>query len=307
MRVPVFLNACASAAAVIHPAVPPPTMTTERMRRSDMIASTQIVRSNTQLRDAGAVARHGSSGIANRGAHAPKALAGHSEIDRCDARIAALRPKPLSQEHRHPARLPEGFIVVEHDAAAARKQLDLAFEQGRQARFAALAPKRLGARAEPIVEHEKIADPRVLVTHQPVVLGGFRRIERAIGKQGEELDDAALDRVAARRLQGLQESGGGADRNAVAVPELLAAARREMQLPRARQRRAFETPEQCRGRFIFTEVSTAVHIAIADALLQRNAPLPPGAARRRARARYQLRGTGARYGHRAIARQPRAP
>ena len=53
--------------------------------------------------------------------------------------------------------------------------------------------------------------------------------------------------------------------------------------PRLEQRRALEIGEQLGARVLFGDVRAAKHQAVSDAVLQRNAPLPAGAARHGAR------------------------
>ena len=46
------------------------------------------------------------------------------------------------------------------------------------------------------------------------------------------------------------------------------------------QRLAIEIRQQRRRRLVIADEATAVHVAVADPMLQRNAPLPAGTARR---------------------------
>src|SRR6202011_1861844 len=96
-------------------------------------------------------------------------------------------------------------------------------------------------------------------------------------------------------------------RDAVLVPEFFAATGSEPQEARLCQRPAVEILKQRRSSLIVTEEAARVHIAIADPMLQRNAPLPTGRACGRTGERRQFSAAGARHGYRAVARQPCGP
>src|SRR5690606_10662842 len=89
----------------------------------------------------------------------------------------------------------------------------------------------------------------------------------------------------AGRLERLHETARQAERHAVLVPELLAVSGRETKESRLGERLAVQIREQRRGGLVVADELAAVHVAVADAMLQRNAPLPSGAARGRARVR----------------------
>ena len=93
----------------------------------------------------------------------------------------------------------------------------------------------------------------------------------------------------------------------VAVPGLAAAPGREAQRTRVGQRLAVEARQQLRGRFVVADEVAAVDVAVAHAVLQRNAPLPAGLARRGARVRRERPDVLAGHGHGAIAGQPVRP
>ncbi len=92
----------------------------------------------------------------------------------------------------------------------------------------------------------------------------------------------------AGRFQRLHEPGRQANRDAILDPEMLAPAGREFQQARQRQRFAVEIAEQGRARFIIGDAIAGINITIADAVLQRDAPLPAGLVRGGARVRRKI-------------------
>src|ERR1700734_2665120 len=88
-------------------------------------------------------------------------------------------------------------------------------------------------------------------------------------------------------LQGFEKAARKPQRNAVLVPKLLAPPRRETQETRLRLRLAVQIRQQRRRRLVVADETAAVHIAVADPMLQRYAPLPARRARRGARERCQ--------------------
>src|SRR5690349_12714035 len=111
----------------------------------------------------------------------------------------------------------------------------------------------------------------------------------------------------AGRFEGLDESAGESERDAILVPGQPAAARLETQNSRLSNRVALHRRHELAGRAVRIEVLAAEHQPIADAMLQRNAPPPArivgdGSREWRSRAdEFRL------HGRRAIARQPLRP
>ena len=126
----------------------------------------------------------------------------------------------------------------------------------------------------------------------------------------EHLDQprhADLDEVDAGALERLEESAGEAQRDDVLVPGLAAPPGDVADQPRLEQRRTLEIREQFGARGLLGDVRAAIHQAVADAVLQRNAPLPAGAARHGARVRQDAIGGTGLHRERAIGGQPLAP
>ena len=122
-----------------------------------------------------------------------------------------------------------------------------------------------------------------LVVGLPVVFVDVRLADAVPRKHLHEPHDAALDQVDAGRFQRLDEAARKADGNAVAVPGLAALARPELDDARLGEHLAFDVGQQALFGRVVGEVAAAVHHAVADAMLQRDAPLPAGIARDRAR------------------------
>ena len=111
----------------------------------------------------------------------------------------------------------------------------------------------------------------------------------------------------AGRLERLEESTRKPQRHAVLLPGFLAYPRHETQRPRAGARGTVEPGQQQARSLVVAHELAAVHVAVTDAMLQRDAPLPTGFARRRTRV-----GSGggepfAGHRHGAVTRQPLAP
>src|SRR5690606_17726264 len=142
---------------------------------------------------------------------------------------------------------------------------------------------------------------------ESVVLVDLDRIEPAAGKQCQQPRDAYLHEMNARRLERLHEAARQTEPDAVLVPELLAPAGREAQKARLCQRPSVQIREQCRSRLVVADEAAAIHVPVANAMLQRDAPLPAGGVCRRACVGRQLATAVARHGHGAIARKPLRP
>src|SRR5689334_3180259 len=99
-----------------------------------------------------------------------------------------------------------------------------------------------------------------------------------------------------RRFERLEESGREPECHTVSIPCLGPPSRREAQNARLSERRPFEIANE-RGRgFVVADETAAVHVSIAHAMLQRNAPLPAGAMRDGTRVRNRLFDACARRG-----------
>ena len=127
-------------------------------------------------------------------------------------------------------------------------------------------------------------------------------------EQREQPVDAGLDQVDAGRFQRLEETRRQTDRDDVLLPGLRAAvpARSEPGAGRPAASPSRLASKVC-GSFVVADQVGRIDVAVADPVLQRDAPLPAGRARRAARIRRDGRHALARDGKRAIAEQPLVP
>src|SRR6185369_10373764 len=101
-----------------------------------------------------------------------------------------------------------------------------------------------------------------------------RLVEPVAGEHEQEARDHRLDEMDARRFERLEKSAGESDGDDVLLPDFLAPSGLETKRPRIGLRGAIETREQLRRGFIVRQVFAAICVAVAGAMLQRDAPLP---------------------------------
>ena len=103
------------------------------------------------------------------------------------------------------------------------------------------------------------------------------------GKQPHEPDRRRLDEVDAGRFQRLEEAGGKAERDAIAVPHLAPLAAGEAKPVGVGELLAVEVGEEQRLGGIVVDMLARIDEAVAGAVLERDAPLPARLARGRPR------------------------
>jgi len=81
----------------------------------------------------------------------------------------------------------------------------------------------------------------------------------------------------------------------------------KLQQPRLGSGLAIQMAEQGGGGFVIADEVAAIHVAVANAMLQRNAPLPATGVRRGTCVGRELSPVVAGHGHRAIDGQPLRP
>ena len=111
----------------------------------------------------------------------------------------------------------------------------------------------------------------------------------------------------AGRFERFEEARRQPDGDDIVHPHRLPATGGEAQRARIGERLPIEIGEQRRRRFIIRNTGARVDIAIAGAVLQRNAPLPAGRPCRRPRIGGEIASRGTGDSHGAIARQPLRP
>ena len=157
------------------------------------------------------------------------------------------------------------------------------------------------------MEDQEVADALDLEIGLAVVFVAQRLRNRKGGEQLHQPGDGGLDHVDAGRFERFQEAARQAQRDDVAVPRALAAPGDEAKVAGVGLCLALDIRQQRRGGGIVGEIAAAIDIAVADAVLERNAPLPPRLARDRPRVGERRADVGAGHRNRAVAGQPVRP
>ena len=114
------------------------------------------------------------------------------------------------------------------------------------------------------------SESRLNSLHQALV--DARRFGR--GQQAQHVLDGFLDQENAGGFERLEKSAGEAERHAVALPGLRAPPGAELQHARLTLRAAIERGQQGGARLVFADELRREHVAVARAVLQRDAPDP---------------------------------
>ena len=198
-----------------------------------------------------------------------------------------LRLDSLPQHDLDPGVLGEQFVRHAEHAAGLAEQLDPVPQRVGDLHGAAGAPERrvLAAR-HVVVQHDEIADVLDLV----VGLAGCTR--RCPTARMPSRGNICMRRMMPRWMRWMLVDSSGSmkpldksDGDAVASPGLAPLSGPELDDARLDERLAFDVGQQGLLRLLVAEIAAAIHHAVADAMLQRNAPLPAGIARDRARVR----------------------
>src|SRR6185437_3294688 len=254
------------------------------------------------------MAGHGLGEPADRRPSLQHALAQARLVEVVDEWVVALGVEVLAEEDRHPARLLVGLLAVERHPGGAGPDIDLVPQRFGDPHRAAVPPEgRVVPLRHAVMKDEEVPQPLVLVAGEAVVFRGQHAIEAAIGKEIDQTRGGVLDELDARRLERLEESGGQADGHTVAAPDLIAHAGGEPEEARLAEDAAFDALKELRLRLLVRHVCAAIDMSVADAMLQRDAPLPAGRAGTRHRVWRWIRRTLAGNRHRAVAWQPLRP
>src|SRR6185295_599279 len=201
-------------------------------------------------------------------------------------RMMLPRHDALAEHDLDPRVFREQLVWHAEDAAGLAEQVDAVLKRLWNAHVAHGPPeRRVLALGDMIVQHDEIADVLDLRAHLVVELVDVGLLDGGAREHLHQPDHAALDQVDAGRLQRLDEAAGQTDRDAVLLPVLAALTRAELDDARLGQHFAFDVRQQRLLRLVVWKVAAAEHDAVADAVLQRNAPLPSCLARDRARVR----------------------
>ena len=109
------------------------------------------------------------------------------------------------------------------------------------------------------------------------------------------------------QFERLEEAARQAERDAIALPRANSAAGLELQQPRFGQGRLIEAREQLLARLVLVDEAAREDIAVAGAVLQRDAPAPACIHRRDASVGRQVAAALGRNRKRAVARKPLRP
>ncbi|EGF91605.1 hypothetical protein ABI_30220 [Asticcacaulis biprosthecium C19] len=251
----------------------------------------------------------------NRRLHARAAQTHFILADRVGDRVVVARQHPLADQHREPALFLEQFRRQHGRLAGGGEQIQARLQAVGNAHVLAVAPEgRVVALGHMVVRDQEILDVDILRQHLVIIAPGDGRRDAALGEVGQKLGQPDLDQVDRGRFQRLQETRRQAQGDDVLVPHLAAVPCDEAQDLGILQRLAIQTPQQLADRLILADILVAEDIAVACAVLQRNAPLPSCFLRSRACERRCRCVTAVgqpcpfgRYGSGAIARQPGAP
>ncbi len=142
-----------------------------------------------------------------------------------------------------------------------------------------MAPE-LPVAVRPVVMHDqKIANALIFKRELPVIPVDVDLPEVAVRKIAEQHSDAALDEVDAGGFEWLEETRGEPDGDAVLDPGGPSSPGRESQPQRSRCAGPSMLPIKRSWALSSSRKALEVHIAIADPVLQGNAPLPSHLAR----------------------------
>ena len=189
--------------------------------------------------------------------------------------MVLLRRDALAEHHLDPGVLAEQLDgQLEHPPGLA-EQFDAVAQRVWYVHRPALAPE-VGVRAvrHMVVQDDEIAHVFHLEAHLAVELVDVRLADAGVGEHLQQAHHAALDQVDAGGLQRLDEAGGKPHRHAVLVPMAVPLAGDEAQHPRFGEQLALDVAEQAAPGFVVAPVGAGEHHAVADAVLQRDAPLP---------------------------------
>ena len=162
------------------------------------------------------------------------------------------------------------------------------------------------------MQDQEVADAVIFHVDHAIILGtvgsGDPRRRGILREKLDQLRDRHLREVDAGRFERLEESRGEPDRDDVADPAVAAATGAEFEEARVGKRRALDRRDQRIGGRLIRHMRAGIDIAIADAVLERDPPLPPGRFRRGSRIGLDRSlGRRARHGDGAVAGQPARP
>ena len=194
--------------------------------------------------------------------------------------MIAFRAYTLPNQDLQPAWFGKQIIGPPLNPPGFTKKLDLMAQAVRDRHVLAMQPKGgVGAFIGVIVQDQEVSDQRVFLNRLLIILIAQNRVASLRREEGDEAAYRGLDQMDRGRFQRLHKATGKADRDTILVPKLFPAARDKLQRPWISQRLAVEIGYQDALCFLIAGESTAIDMAIAYAMLQRNPPLPASVAR----------------------------
>ncbi|PAV70132.1 hypothetical protein WR25_17276 [Diploscapter pachys] len=215
---------------------------------------------------------------------------------RIGARVPPLRYDALAHVDRDPRCIQEHALTILHHPAAPAPQLQLLRQAvGDRHRPHIIPERRVAPRRRVIVQDQEVADPVIFQVDHTVELVAIRCAGAPVREQLDQQRDRLLHQIDAGRFERLQKPARQPDPNAIVRPALPPPPRLEAQRPR-----------RGGGGIVAQEVA-GIDIAVAGAVLQRDAPAPPRRHRDRASIGRHRRLGPARHRHRPIGGQPARP
>ncbi len=141
--------------------------------------------------------------------------------------------------------------------------------------FLTLLPeRRVVAPRNAVVQDDEVTNTLELVTDEGVVARNIRGVKLLVGKMIEQIEQCVGREMQVGGCERLEETRGAAQSHHVLVPEPAASARSEFLSPGLDERLAAHCRQQLGPRLVVTLESARIHVAMAQGLLQRRAPLP---------------------------------
>src|SRR5690606_18187086 len=123
-------------------------------------------------------------------------------------------------------------------------------------------------------EGDEVPDIRIEAAHAAIIFGACQRADRLAGTAGRQATDAVPDEVNARRFERFQKARRQTESDDIVRPAQLAAAGAERDDASVGERLAFEVGEQDAPRLLLVHEGACENMAVAGAMLERDAPLP---------------------------------
>ena len=187
----------------------------------------------------------------------------------------------LADKDGEPALLLEqATFIFRHDRPASER-IDFILQAIGPCHLPHIAPQlAVIALVGDIMQHQEVPDPLELQIHKTIILVVITIRAGAIREERNQVHNPALNQIDAGRFQRLEKPTGQANRDTVFIPQFPPFAGQEEKLLRISQGLPFQILHQRIDGVLVTDIAIAIDMAVADPVLQRNAPLPATHARR---------------------------